>query len=232
MRPLFESLRGKVEAAHLARHWRQGPHLRLHLRTDPAAWGKVVQPRIESVVGGYLCTHPSTAVLDRRAESAQHQLLAEQEHGPLSPWFPDNSIQYPPYDARLHVLHNQETADLAGRLRHREHPAAVPDAGARPQRERHQGQPGLGSSAHHCGCRVAADPEQHGLVPLSCGGLSVPVQRPRRGSRGLRCILPRPQGAPDRAGVRGCRRAGRANRCPSSTSGGSWPTPMRNGWDR
>lgn len=114
VRPLFGSLRDTVKAAHLGRHWRQGPHLRLHLRTDPATWREAVQPRIESMVGGYLRTHPSTAVLDRRAEYAQHQLLAqrEQECGPLSPWFPDNSIQYPPYDARLHVLHDQETADL------------------------------------------------------------------------------------------------------------------------
>jgi AcrR family transcriptional regulator len=114
IRPLVHRLRPVVESVYLVRHWRQGPHVRLHVRTDAHTWASVVQPQVEDIIGGYLRAHPSTAVLDERAELPMHLLLAEreQEIGPLSPWYPDNSIQYLPYDSRLHVLDHQEVADL------------------------------------------------------------------------------------------------------------------------
>lgn len=57
---------------------------------------------------------PSTAILDQRAELRRQVQLArqERERGPLSPWFLDNTIQYPPYDGRLHVLGSQQVANL------------------------------------------------------------------------------------------------------------------------
>src|SRR5262245_32110112 len=110
IRPLVRRLRPVVESVYLVRHWRQGPHLRLQVRTDAGTWAGVVQPLVEEILGGYLRAHPSTAVLDERAELPIHLLLAEreQERGPLSPWYPDNSIQYQPYDSRLHVLGHQQ----------------------------------------------------------------------------------------------------------------------------
>jgi AcrR family transcriptional regulator len=114
VRPLLRQLRPVVPAAYLVRHWRQGPHLRLHLRTDPHTWTTTVQPQIEHTIGSYLRTHPSTATLDEHAELPTHLLLAEreQENGPLTPWYPDNSIHYLPYDPRLHVFGHQQVADL------------------------------------------------------------------------------------------------------------------------
>ncbi|MBV9312701.1 MAG: hypothetical protein JO100_02950 [Pseudonocardia sp.] len=114
IRPLLHQLRPHVEQAYFVRHWRQGPHLRVHVRTDERTWASVVQPRLEHTVGAYLYAHPSTAVLDEHTEMPLHRLLAqrEEEHGPLSPWYPDNSVQYQPHDARLHVLGHQEVSDL------------------------------------------------------------------------------------------------------------------------
>lgn len=114
IRPLLHRLRPVVESAYLVRHWRQGPHLRLHIRTDPYTWTTTVQPQLDKTIGTYLRTHPSTTALNERAELPTHLLLArlEQENGPLAPWFPDNSVQYQPYDPRLHILGHQDVADL------------------------------------------------------------------------------------------------------------------------
>jgi AcrR family transcriptional regulator len=114
IRPLLHQLRPVVERAYVVRHWRQGPHLRLHLRTDPHTWTTTVQPQLDQTIGTYLRTHPSTAALDEHSELPIHLLLAEreQENGPLTPWFPDNSVHYQPYDPRLHVLGDQDVADL------------------------------------------------------------------------------------------------------------------------
>lgn len=114
IRPLVDRLRPVVQSAYVVRHWRQGPHLRLHVRTDEHTWVTAVQPQVEHTIGAYLRALPSTAVLDKQAEIPIHLLLAkrEEEIGPLSPWYPDNSIQYLPYDSRLHVLRRQEVADL------------------------------------------------------------------------------------------------------------------------
>jgi hypothetical protein len=111
--PLLRRLSGAVEAAHVLRHWRRGPHLRLNLKTGSATWAETVRPAIKEIVGGYLRAHPSTAVLDQEAMLAQHRALAEleQDHGPLTPWHPDNSVHYAPYDSRHHVL-DEDAADL------------------------------------------------------------------------------------------------------------------------
>ncbi|MEV8435809.1 thiopeptide maturation pyridine synthase [Actinosynnema sp. NPDC051121] len=114
VRPLFQQLRSKVDALYFARHWRQGPHLRLFAKTDPERWVDVVRPRIDAVIGDYLAAHPSTAEPDLEHDLAQHRLLArrEKELGPLTPWFPDNSIHEQPYDTRPHVIRSAETREL------------------------------------------------------------------------------------------------------------------------
>ncbi|MFC5182278.1 thiopeptide maturation pyridine synthase [Actinomadura harenae] len=114
VRPLLDRLRPTARDAYVLRHWRRGPHLRLNIRTDPHSWTNTVQPAIDEVVGGYLAAHPSTARVDRDRAMAQHRFLAEheQERGPLTPWHPDNSVQYVPFDDRRHVLGDAESADL------------------------------------------------------------------------------------------------------------------------
>ncbi|AQZ61457.1 unnamed protein product [[Actinomadura] parvosata subsp. kistnae] len=114
VRPLLDGLRGEVAAAYVLRHWRQGPHLRINVKAAPAVWERVVRPRVDEVVGGYLREHPSRAALDPDESLPRHRLLAmrEQERGPLTPWPPDNSIRDAPYDSRRHVLGTDEEADL------------------------------------------------------------------------------------------------------------------------
>ncbi|MET8146127.1 thiopeptide maturation pyridine synthase [Sphaerisporangium sp. NPDC005288] len=114
VRPLLDGLRGRVEAAYVLRHWRQGPHLRINVKAAPPVWREVVRPRIDEVVGAYLREHPSTTVLDPDQSLTRHRLMAvrEQEHGPLTPWPPDNSIRDAPYDSRRHVLGSEEAVEL------------------------------------------------------------------------------------------------------------------------
>ncbi|MGW4111038.1 thiopeptide maturation pyridine synthase [Actinosynnema sp. NPDC004786] len=114
VRPLFAELRPLVKGLHLAPHWRRGPHLRLFAKTDRRTWTDVVLPRVEAVIGDYLARHPSTADLDVERHLAQHRLLAarEREHGPLVPWFPDNTIHEQPCDDRSHVIRSPRTAEL------------------------------------------------------------------------------------------------------------------------
>ncbi|MGW2154534.1 thiopeptide maturation pyridine synthase [Nonomuraea sp. NPDC001699] len=114
IRPLLNRLHPLVTGAHVLRHWRQGPHLRLNIRTDAHTWVRTVQPAIDESIGAYLAARPSTARLDQRSLLAQHRFLAEREneHGPLIPFHPDNSIQYAPFDDRLHVLTDPEAVDL------------------------------------------------------------------------------------------------------------------------
>jgi hypothetical protein len=113
-RPLFDRLDPAVDQAYWVRHWRRGPHLRLNLRTTPQAFTERVWPMMDDGLRGYLAGHPSTTVLDEQAGTIRHQQLAEQEWelGPLSPWIPNNSVRVEPYDARLHALGSQTSADL------------------------------------------------------------------------------------------------------------------------
>ncbi len=113
-RPLFNRLDPAVVQAYWVRHWRCGPHLRLNLRTTPQAWRELVWPMLDEGLHGYLAVHPSTTVLDEQAETLRHEWLAEREWelGPLSPWIPNNSVRVEPYDARLHAVGGQASADL------------------------------------------------------------------------------------------------------------------------
>lgn len=112
VRPLFAAL--SEHRSYFVRHWRQGPHLRLRLDLPPETSGAELRSAVTEHVGGFLNAHPSTAQLDIEELTRQHELLAdfELEQGPLVPWFPDNSIQYVDFDARLDVLGTESAADL------------------------------------------------------------------------------------------------------------------------
>lgn len=116
VRPLLAAVgrSSEVSQAYFVRHWLRGPHIRVHVRTTPSAWRHQVQPLIAEVIGGYLRTHPSTSDMSEERELPVHRRLAdlELEDGPLTPWYPDNSVQYLPYDKRLHVLRTEESAAL------------------------------------------------------------------------------------------------------------------------
>jgi lantibiotic biosynthesis dehydratase-like protein len=116
VRPLFATLArlpGRPRA-YWTRHWLRGPHIRVNVRTTPRQWRDEVVPLVEDVVRSWLRDHPSAGEPDQEGQLRVHRRLAEleQEAGPVAPWFPDNSVQYVPYDARLHVLRTVESAEL------------------------------------------------------------------------------------------------------------------------
>src|SRR5581483_12528455 len=69
-------------------------------------------------VGAYLRAHPSLRMLDEQKLAPTYRNLArlEQEPGPLFPLAPDNTICYPPYDRRLHVLKSELLAEIIERF--------------------------------------------------------------------------------------------------------------------
>lgn len=114
VRPYFDEVGSAVETAYFIRHWRQGPHLRLHLRTDPETFDQVVHPAAREIVGGYLARRPSTTRLDPHRLLPLHQQLSllERDDGPLLPWIPNNTLRTAAYERRLEVLGSVEAADL------------------------------------------------------------------------------------------------------------------------
>ncbi|MGH3804932.1 MAG: lantibiotic dehydratase C-terminal domain-containing protein, partial [Pseudonocardiaceae bacterium] len=112
VRPLFASLAPRP--SFFVRHWLRGPHLRLRFHTTAGDFDRVVISAIADQVGGWLAAHPSTVCVDEAKLLETHERLAkaECETGPLSPFYPDNSIQYLPCDRRIDVLGSEATASL------------------------------------------------------------------------------------------------------------------------
>ncbi|WP_018566130.1 lantibiotic dehydratase C-terminal domain-containing protein [Streptomyces sp. PsTaAH-124] len=107
VRPVIERCAAHGAAAHVLRHWRRGPHLRLVVRATPAVFAEVVEPAVRELIGGHLRAHPSTAPApDEDALLPLHRRLAEAERetGPLTPFSPDNSITWEAHDRRIDVL--------------------------------------------------------------------------------------------------------------------------------
>lgn len=94
------------------RHWLRGPHIRLRFFCSDAAFATEVKPCLELIVGDYLKQRPSQVSLSEAQLRPTYETLAQQERevGPLFPLYPDNSIQYIPYDSRLHVLESPQLA--------------------------------------------------------------------------------------------------------------------------
>jgi hypothetical protein len=115
VRPLLDRLGDGVERAYFVRHWRGGPHVRIPILSEPAAFGSLVEPAVADVVGGYLADRPSTADLPPEdVLLPAHQRLAdlERQDGPLRPLVPDNTVRYEQHDRRLRVLGGQAGSDL------------------------------------------------------------------------------------------------------------------------
>ncbi|MEV4138391.1 thiopeptide maturation pyridine synthase [Dactylosporangium sp. NPDC049742] len=113
VRPLFAQLAPHA-GAYFTPHWRQGPHLRLHLHAPADVFRDVVSPLVHDHIGGYLRDHPSPTVLDPATVLDSHRRLAEleQDPGPLLPWPANNTILEARYDRRLHMLGSVPAADL------------------------------------------------------------------------------------------------------------------------
>ncbi|OJF15579.1 thiopeptide maturation pyridine synthase [Couchioplanes caeruleus] len=114
VRPLFAELAPHAERLVVTRHWLRGPHLRLGVRASDRVFREVIRPAVERAVSRHLAAFPSTARIDERELLAVHKVLApqEQEWGPLSPFHPDNSLRWDPYDRRIPVLGSEAAAEL------------------------------------------------------------------------------------------------------------------------
>ncbi|MEU9127588.1 thiopeptide maturation pyridine synthase [Kitasatospora sp. NPDC048540] len=114
VRPFLAAVAPAVSRAYFQPHWRRGPHVRIPVLASAEAFETVVAPAAERILGEYLRAHPSVTVLDERASHAEHQRLArhEREHGPLTPWAANNSVETGELDRRLDVLGGQAAADL------------------------------------------------------------------------------------------------------------------------
>ncbi|KIH98113.1 hypothetical protein LP52_15650 [Streptomonospora alba] len=114
VRPLLRRLAPEVAATSFTRHWRLGPHVRIHVKCAPAAVPALVRPAAEEIVGGFLARHPSCTHLVPEDHLDEHRRLAELEEDdrPLLPWRPDNTIHQAPFERRAHVLGSEEVADL------------------------------------------------------------------------------------------------------------------------
>ena len=112
--PLFQKACEHIGRFFFVRHWLHGPHLRLRFFCDEEQFDRVIKPLIEAQVGCYLQDHPSTTVLDEEKLRPVYERLAkqEQENESALPLYPNNSLQYLPYDRRLHVLKSPLMVEL------------------------------------------------------------------------------------------------------------------------
>lgn len=118
IRPLFERIADVAPDAYFVPHWRLGPHLRLNIRSDEDTFAGTVCPAAEEIIGGFLRAHPSTVELNQAEILPLHERLAalENESGPLSPWLANNTISVAPYDDRLAIHQNAETAEMLAKF--------------------------------------------------------------------------------------------------------------------
>jgi hypothetical protein len=112
VRPLFASF--SPRPSFFVRHWLRGPHVRLRFFTTSDDFDRVITPAINEQMGGWLAAHPSMTHLDEAALLSTYEQLAERERepGPVLPLYPDNSIQYLPYDRRFDVLGSEAAASM------------------------------------------------------------------------------------------------------------------------
>lgn len=110
LRPLADELRqGPVRCLYLERHWRGGPHVRLHLEAgseeDLGSARRIVLARVEA----FLQANPSRRVLSDLEVRKRHERLAqfEMEEGPYQPLRPDNSIAFTEYRPNMALLRSR-----------------------------------------------------------------------------------------------------------------------------
>ncbi len=127
VRPLLVELADAGLPAFWTRHWRRGPHLRIVVDADDAAWDRVVRPAAERHLLPALAAHPSTTVLDPEQLRDSYRQLAERERelGPLEPQQPDNTVEEEPHDPRLHVLGTPDAVNLFEGFQQRTSDAAL-----------------------------------------------------------------------------------------------------------
>lgn len=109
--PLFD----KIDVPkYFVRHWRRGPHVRLNFYADDDAYTRVIRPLALEIVESHLSAHPSRKHLDPQQLLPMHRRHAEidSDHGPLTPWYPDNTIHDAPYDGPVIGFSGESSASF------------------------------------------------------------------------------------------------------------------------
>lgn len=77
---------GQAQGYFFIRYWDRGPHIRLRFYGDTDQMDTILKPRLEKVFGQYMKENPS------QRDEPDHATPADEK------WFPNNSIQYLPYE--------------------------------------------------------------------------------------------------------------------------------------
>lgn len=93
-------LAATTEPSYYLRHWRRGPHLRINFHVDEDAFTRRIRPKAIELMTLSLGRHPSTEHLDkaRLLKLYQRRAQLDGDHGPLTPWYEDNTIYDAPYE--------------------------------------------------------------------------------------------------------------------------------------
>ena len=118
---LADAVAAGADRAFVTRHWLRGPHLRLAFRVPATAFDGVIRAPATRRIGAHLRDRPSRSALTEQRLAPVHRELAarERESGPVTPWYPDNSIRFDRPDRRLDVLGSAEAAEMLEEFHHR-----------------------------------------------------------------------------------------------------------------
>lgn len=112
--PFLSDIAPMVERAYYLPHWRRGPHIRILVDCPDETFDQDVLPLAERSIGGYLSAHRNRSMADPEALLDQHRRLAEMEGepGPLTPWYPDNTVAAEDFPSRAAALGSEDAAEL------------------------------------------------------------------------------------------------------------------------
>ena len=103
LRPLMKELQQRdwVQNCYFIRHWQGGPHIRLHIASEPERFHASVLPYVQRKVGNYLQSHPSLRSFTEGDATQQHERRRHMSLLPLDyvALMPNNTFQTAPYDA-------------------------------------------------------------------------------------------------------------------------------------
>lgn len=96
---------GLADRFFFIRYWEKGPHIRLRFQGDPEVLYNEIKPAIDHIFTSYYRKRPS-----KREEPAWPDHVPAEYH-----WFPNNTIQYIPYEPETERYGGAEAMQLAER---------------------------------------------------------------------------------------------------------------------
>jgi thiopeptide-type bacteriocin biosynthesis protein len=97
---------GLADQYFFIRYWEKGPHIRLRFKGNVEVLDKILKPRLEQHFTGYFAEKPSS-----RPDLEWLKTLPEEHR-----WYPDNTVQYIPYEPETGRYGGEEAILAAERL--------------------------------------------------------------------------------------------------------------------